>query len=278
MRSGFDRQRAGDADALALSARELVREAVELAAVEPDQFEQLHDPLAQRPPAARQPMDDQRLGDDLLDAHARIERAEGVLEDRLGAAAEAAQRRIGQARDVLAVEQDAAGRRLGRAAAPDCRWCSCPSRIRRRGPEPRRAATAKDTPATACSGGPARSSRPGRREMPHEVGDLEQRRHASAELAPARAAHDVIVADLLQIGPPIDAGMRPAMGAARMEGAARRPVGEARHAARDGRQRPGVAVHAEARDRVRAGRACRACGSARRSRGSAPPRRSARHT
>ena len=54
-------------------------------------------------------MDDQRLGDDLLDRHARIERAEGVLEDRLGAAAKAAQRRVGRARDVLAVEEDAAG-------------------------------------------------------------------------------------------------------------------------------------------------------------------------
>ena len=46
-----------------------------------------------RGPAA-DAVDDERLGDDLLDRHARVERGERVLEDRLRLAAVAAQRAL----------------------------------------------------------------------------------------------------------------------------------------------------------------------------------------
>ena len=45
---GSTRQRAGDADALALAAGELVRVAVQRSAAEPDQLEQLRDAAARR--------------------------------------------------------------------------------------------------------------------------------------------------------------------------------------------------------------------------------------
>ena len=49
---GLDRQRAGDADALALAAGELVRIAPRMLGRRPDAVQQLGDPLAPRRPAA----------------------------------------------------------------------------------------------------------------------------------------------------------------------------------------------------------------------------------
>jgi len=52
-----------------------------------------------------------RLGDDVADFHARIERAVGVLEDHLDAPAQRAQFLGPQAREVVAVVDDFAGSR-----------------------------------------------------------------------------------------------------------------------------------------------------------------------
>ena len=73
---------AGQADALALAAAELVRIAPPQLGIEPDVREQLGDPrgaLGLRADA----MDDERLLDDRLDPHPRVERRVGVLEDHL---------------------------------------------------------------------------------------------------------------------------------------------------------------------------------------------------
>ena len=54
-------------------------------------------------------MDDERLGDDLLDAHARVEGGVGILKDGLHAAAQRAELVLGDAGDGVAVEGDGAG-------------------------------------------------------------------------------------------------------------------------------------------------------------------------
>ena len=54
-------------------------------------------------------MDRYRLVDDLLDRHARVERAEGILEDDLHVTAETAQVRSAGAQDIVAVEDHLAG-------------------------------------------------------------------------------------------------------------------------------------------------------------------------
>ena len=113
---GTQRQRARDADALALAAREGVRVAAEMAAVEADQLEQLGDHLAAIGVVA-DAVDDQRLDQDVVDRHARIERAERVLEDELQLLAEARELLALDGHDVdLAapvVEHHAAGALVG---------------------------------------------------------------------------------------------------------------------------------------------------------------------
>ena len=81
------RQRAGDRDALALPAGELVGIAVEVLPAHADLLEQLDDALGQLG-AGRLAIDPQRPADDVLDEVARIERGEGILEDDLAVAAE----------------------------------------------------------------------------------------------------------------------------------------------------------------------------------------------
>src|SRR5260221_51525 len=56
-----------------------------------------------------------RLGDDLLDAHGRVERGEGVLEDRLRLAAIKLQRRLRQMGDIPALEENLASGRIDEA-------------------------------------------------------------------------------------------------------------------------------------------------------------------
>ena len=79
----LQRERAGDADALALAAGELVRIVVHLRRPQADLLEQLGD----RACSPRAPRGDavhaQRLADDVARGHARIERGERVLEDDL---------------------------------------------------------------------------------------------------------------------------------------------------------------------------------------------------
>ncbi len=88
---GLDRERPGDADALALAARELVRVAVDGVGVDADQVEQLLDP-ALALVARAQLVDEQRLAHDVAQRHAAVERGVGVLKDHLHAAPLAAQR------------------------------------------------------------------------------------------------------------------------------------------------------------------------------------------
>ena len=75
-----DRERARDADALALAAGELVREAVVVLGVETDDLEQLLHPRLDLLVGA-EPVDLERLADDEADALARVQRRVRILED-----------------------------------------------------------------------------------------------------------------------------------------------------------------------------------------------------
>ena len=84
-------QRAGYADALALSTGKLVRIAVDLVRQQPHAIHHLAHPFRDLGLGRFWEMGDQRLGDDLADGHARIQRSQGILEDHLHIAAQAAQ-------------------------------------------------------------------------------------------------------------------------------------------------------------------------------------------
>ena len=71
---GVERQGAGDADALALPAGELVRVALGVLGVEAHRVQQLGDPLLALGLGA-DAVDLERLADDVADAHARVQRA-----------------------------------------------------------------------------------------------------------------------------------------------------------------------------------------------------------
>ena len=147
---GLHGQRPGHPDALALTARELVRIAIDVASGRgrPAGAGQRSAPASPRPrPGVR--LD--RLGDDRADGHPRIERPVRVLEDDLHPAAHPAQlvrsrgspgrrRRIGPSRSSV------------RAAGswPD-RSCSCRSPTRRPGRASRRGGPRRSTPSTALT-------------------------------------------------------------------------------------------------------------------------------
>ena len=79
---GFSDERPRDPDPLALAAGELVREAVVVLGVEPDPLEQLVDRVAYAA-AVDDPVQAQRVADDLGDPLARVQRRVRVLEDHL---------------------------------------------------------------------------------------------------------------------------------------------------------------------------------------------------
>jgi len=81
-------QRAGDADALALAAGELVGEAVDETAVQPDEGHEFLHALDALGLGVAQVVDAQRFADDAADRPARVERGERVLEDHLRLAAD----------------------------------------------------------------------------------------------------------------------------------------------------------------------------------------------
>src|SRR6185295_4521389 len=116
----IERERARHADALALSAGELVRIIVHLRAAQADALEQLRYALPSRPLAAVA-VQLQGLGDDIAGPHARIERRERVLEDDLHALAQGPQLGLAEPGELLALEPDAARRWLDQAqdGAPD---------------------------------------------------------------------------------------------------------------------------------------------------------------
>ena len=109
---GVDRERARDADALALAARELVRDT---GSPRPRAARRSSSSSRTRASASfrvREVVHAQRLADDAPDAVARVERRERILEDHLHPAAERPQLALAEVRDVLAVEHDRAGGRL----------------------------------------------------------------------------------------------------------------------------------------------------------------------
>src|SRR5262249_10163565 len=93
------------ADALPLTARELVRIALSVLWRETDETEELRDALA--PASLGEPVQRKRLREHLPDGHARIERAVRVLENDLQGAALRAQRLVIEREQVVAVEADA---------------------------------------------------------------------------------------------------------------------------------------------------------------------------
>src|SRR5262249_5120330 len=97
-------ERAGDADALALAARELVGIAICGLTIEPDQPQELR--RFRMRFCARRAVDSRFLGDDVSTAPRRIERSKRILEDHLQHFAEWAQPGARQMRDVEILEQD----------------------------------------------------------------------------------------------------------------------------------------------------------------------------
>ena len=103
----LERQRARDADALALAAGELVREALRHLGLKADAPQEVRH-LVARLGASGELMHEQRFGDRRADAEARVEAGEGVLEDHLRAASHVAQRALPEIEHVLAVDDDGA--------------------------------------------------------------------------------------------------------------------------------------------------------------------------
>jgi hypothetical protein len=105
---GTEGEGTGDVDALALAAGELVGIAGQGGVVEADLAEEFLTAAAALG-AGVLFVDDEGLGDDLLDAHAGIEGGVGILKDGLHAAAERAECALGDGGDGLAVEDHATG-------------------------------------------------------------------------------------------------------------------------------------------------------------------------
>ena len=101
---------AGEADPLALAAAELVRVAPGRLGAEADALEHLDHGLVA--PLALEPVDPQALADEVAHLHARVERADGVLEDDLHVPAHRLQLGAAETPHVDAVELDLAGGRL----------------------------------------------------------------------------------------------------------------------------------------------------------------------
>ena len=105
------RNRPRNPQALSLSAGKLVRIKLRLGRRQADRLEQFPSALLHRRATACA-LDVERLEDDVLGAHARIERCMRILEDDLHRAPGGAQLRWRQRRQVDAVELDAASRGL----------------------------------------------------------------------------------------------------------------------------------------------------------------------
>ena len=144
----LERERAGDADPLALAAAHLVRIALGEAPRQAAVLEQPVDPPGE-PGAVLEAVHVERLADDLAHLHARVQGRVRVLEDRLHPAPEARRRLPVQAFQVGAVEAHLArGRRQQlEQAARDGALAA--ARIRRPGPAPRPSRSLKLTPSTA---------------------------------------------------------------------------------------------------------------------------------
>ena len=107
----IERQGAGDADPLALTAGEFVRVAVQRLGPQADLVGERLDPLVERA-AMGDPVIPQRLGDDVADPEARVQGGIGILEDDLQFAAIGPHLAARQLVDALAIDADFAGGRL----------------------------------------------------------------------------------------------------------------------------------------------------------------------
>ena len=114
------RERARDADPLTLAARELVREPVRVLRAQSDRLEELVHAPALLPPALGDPVDLERLGDDVADGQARVERRVRVLEHDLQLAPVFAHLAALEARDVVPVHDDLPRGRLDQLEDRPC--------------------------------------------------------------------------------------------------------------------------------------------------------------
>ena len=104
-------QGAGDGNALALASRELGRKAVDVVGIDAHEVHQLADAAVDV--LGRHPLCPHRLGEHVVDGHAWIERAHGILEDDLHVTPERATLAVVPERgDVRAKNRDAAALRL----------------------------------------------------------------------------------------------------------------------------------------------------------------------
>src|SRR5438132_303116 len=107
------RHLAAEDHSLALAARELVRIPLGVLRQEPHVGEKLAHPLGALGAVGDDPVDGERLPDDLAHRHPRIERAVRILEDHLHLPSDRAQRVLVERREVAALEEDlTAGRPL----------------------------------------------------------------------------------------------------------------------------------------------------------------------
>ena len=113
--SGSENQSAGDADALALAARKLVRIACQRVFADSDFFEHLNHPPATVAGGKARLVNRQRLGDDGGRSHARVERGDWILENHLNAATQRAEPQTASAQPILAPKFDGARVRLDKA-------------------------------------------------------------------------------------------------------------------------------------------------------------------
>ena len=108
----LERQRAGDAGALALAARQLVRIAVDEAGRQADEIEQRGRAVAPVPPSLQTSVHLQRTRQRHAEPQPRIQRRLRILEDHLDARAQRPHLGLAEAADLDAVELNAAGGRL----------------------------------------------------------------------------------------------------------------------------------------------------------------------
>ena len=111
---GREAEGAGNAEPLALAAREFVWIAVQMLVLEADAADQFHGAVAQRATLV-DIMDDQRLDDLLEGVEARIERGIGVLENDLHVAPHGAHLSLVKLQDIATLEPHFSGMRLGEA-------------------------------------------------------------------------------------------------------------------------------------------------------------------
>jgi hypothetical protein len=104
---GFDCERAGDADALALAAAEFVRVPIPQGRIEANVAKQLGNAVAPGLASSREPMNVEGFADDGFDGEARVEGTGRVLEDHLKVASLATQGTPFEGCQINSIEADA---------------------------------------------------------------------------------------------------------------------------------------------------------------------------